>query len=111
MLTYEYRFYLPLYIADNHGCPTSYPNEIATNVFLHELLHAAGGYTVLNYNAIGACEDGNGCTIRETITVVSSTMSREVYLNHVAPHLRCFKNTMNQVTVYVTATPVEVCSV
>lgn len=111
MLKYEYTFYLPQYVADNHGCPTAVRDIEATFVFLDHLMHVAMGYTTITNDAVGAWDNGDDVTIREAMTIVKSTMNRMVFEQLVVPHLREFKKTMNQVTVYVTATQVEVCYV
>jgi hypothetical protein len=111
MLKHEYTFYLPQYVADNHGYPTAVQDIEAIFVFLDHLMHVASGYNVLTNDSVGAWDDGKDLIVREAMTIVNSTMDSMVFEQLVVPHLRDFKKRMNQVTVYVTATPVEVCYV
>lgn len=110
MLKYEYTFYLPKYVADNHGHPTGVMNVNAVSKFLNALGEICGGYTCLTFEAYGA-EYKDDMIIRDALDIVVCTMDRDVFEHSIVAHLRQFKNEMNQQSVYLTATQVEVCCV
>jgi hypothetical protein len=110
MLKYEYTFYLPQYVADNHGHPTGVMNIEAMSEFLDALGNICGGYTGLEMDACGAWYSEDWI-IRDRLGIVLCTMDRAVFEEKIVPELRKFKHAMNQQTVYVTATQVEVCCV
>lgn len=110
MLKYEYVFYLPKFVADNHGHPTGEMNFEAMNEFLHALGDNCGGYNLVSHDACGVWYQDD-LIIRDHNYIVNCTMTRDVFENSIVPHLREFKLRMNQLAVYVTATQVEVCCV
>lgn len=110
MLKFEYTFYLPKYVADNHGHPTGFVNLEALSRFLNALGDICGGYNIVSSDAYGVWHQDD-LIIRDNNYIVNCTMTRDVFENSIVSHLREFKLTMNQLAVYVTATQVEVCCV